>query len=163
MGDLHQYEIRYHWTEETTGGCITKKRLEWAYTVQEACFQLDLEMKLRADRYYLIMEAGPVKLELTCPANHYHVCPGCQDVTPCAGCGFQERSDLQEPCHKCIGKRPHQHHCALCQANYDCGWIQKNGYCWTYNHKDVPCTKHTLQEAQAFYQAKLDAEKKTPR
>ncbi len=85
MSDLHQYEIHHYWTDQTSGGCRKKIRLVWAYTVQEACFQLDLELKHQNDRYYAIVSAGPVTKAATYGTSegmkpfhiHFHVCTKC--------------------------------------------------------------------------------------
>ena len=161
MSDLHQYELHYVGFDRTSGGEAILIRLVWAYTIQEAVFQFELEYKARHLLDCRITEAGPVKKAHSHPpGTHFHVCVECQDVVPCAGCQFSERSDSYAPCPKCMGKKPHKHHCQICEAEYDCGWIEKNGSCWLYEGKDVPCTKHTRDEALAFFQKKIDAEKK---
>lgn len=114
MSDLHQYELHYGWTEPTTGGARTLIRLVWAYSIQEAIFQLDFEMKPRADRYYRISEAGPVKRAIfhkageggpkLLPVSHFHVCTECQDVLSCplTPCQSPDRNDWMGRCQKCI-------------------------------------------------------------
>jgi hypothetical protein len=160
MSDLHQYELHYYWTMDSADGAIT--RLVWAYSVSEACFQLDLELKPRNNPYYKIVEAGPVKKALNFPPNtRFHVCPECQDVVPCFNteCYWHGRSDSPEPCRTCMGKKPHRHFCSLCVAEIDCGWIEKNTWCSSFDSNSVPCTKHTTTELQAFFQKQYEAER----
>lgn len=161
MSDLHQYELHYPWIDGTTGYAINLTRLAWAYSAQEAVFQVELELKARHHLDCRITEATPVKKALShAPGTHFHVCPQCQDTVACepGGCPGRERSDSAGPCRKCVGRKPHRHHCQICQADYDCSWIEKNGYCQLYAERGIPCTKHTREEAQAFFQKKLKEE-----
>lgn len=147
MSDLHQYELRYAWTEPTTGGATTLTRLVWAYTVQEAVFQLDFELKPRGDRYYRITEAGPVKKAPSyAPGTRFHVCLECQDIMPCFSfnpwCEHPEQSDSHEPCQKCMGKKPHKHFCPICEVEYDCMWIERLSSCGNPGCSYLHCAKH---------------------
>lgn len=155
MSDLHQYELHYAWAAEMRDVEIMLTRLVWAHSVQEAVFQLELEVK-RGNYYaFKIVEAGPVKKAHYYGAGtHFHVCTDCRETIPCFGCRQVERSESPDPCASCMSKKPHKHFCPICEVEYDCTWAKEVPFHPTYGTRDIPCSKHT--EREAFFFKKKD-------
>lgn len=61
MREPDLYVVHYYWTDPSTGGCVSLKREEWAFSAADAKLQLELLLSVHGDRYFKVTEIEPLR------------------------------------------------------------------------------------------------------